>query len=50
VIAFVVYRSNRKSVGDFAKEVLDNNPDAIVYFASLGLIWEIDRTALVPER
>jgi len=50
VIAFVIYRSNRKSVADFAKEILDNDPNAIVHFASLGLIWEINRAALVPER
>ncbi|MEJ2625956.1 MAG: hypothetical protein P8Z80_15935 [Pseudolabrys sp.] len=48
ILAFVVYRSNRTSVADFAQEAMANDPNAESYFTSLGLVWEVDANALVP--
>ena len=47
VIAFVVFRSNKTSVADFAEQSLREHAEAYEHFASLGLVWEVSPESLV---
>jgi hypothetical protein len=48
-VGSAVYRSNRQSVVDCAREALSNNPNAHQYFSSLGLVWEANAKSVVPD-
>lgn len=48
-LSIALYRANQKSVADFAREALVSDPNAANYFATLGLVWEVNERSLVVE-
>jgi len=49
VVAAVVLRSNRRSVGDFASETLKHDPAAYHFFAGAGLIWTVSEERITRD-
>jgi hypothetical protein len=47
-VATAFWRNNRRSVGDFALQILKSNPSAYQHFKSAGLVWQARAEAPVP--